>query len=55
MVDTNNAPQKSFFSWFTRATSSDKKPMGVELGTKEGVKAHIQKFQGNVGDELWSS
>ena len=48
MVDASSAPKKSsFFSWFTRA-SSDKKPMGVELGTKEGVKAQMQKLQGNV-------
>ena len=48
MTDTTNASkQSSFFSWFTRARS-DKKPMGVELGSKEGVKAQMQKFQGNV-------
>jgi hypothetical protein len=45
MTDT----QPSFFSWFTgRTSAADKKPMGAELGTKEGVKAHIQKLQGNV-------
>ena len=49
MVDTTIAPKKSsFLSWFTRAATSDKKQMGVELGTKEGVKAQMQKFQGNV-------
>lgn len=41
--------KSSFFSWFTGRTSAeDKKTMGTELGTKEGVKAHIQKLQGNV-------
>lgn len=41
--------KSSFFSWFTGRTSAeDKKTMGSELGTKEGVKAHIQKLQGNV-------
>lgn len=40
---------RPFFSWFTgRTSAADKKPMGAELGTKEGVKAHIEKLQGNV-------
>jgi hypothetical protein len=50
MADTSSPqPKSSFFSWFTgRTTTGDKKAMGTELGTKEGVKAHIQKLQGNV-------
>lgn len=36
----------SFFSWFTRKSTT--KPMGAELGTTEGVKAHIQKLKGDV-------